>query len=108
MVNTPTTFYTIFIALGEDPCLTTTLVLNSPFKDVTYTLQDPGLDLTWSSDADLGKFAIDPKTCGSFDVSFWLLDETHNLVQDVTTLTDSFLKFDKNKRVFSVLTTASA
>lgn len=108
MVNTPTTFYTTFIALGEDPCLTTTLVLNSPFKDVTYTLQDPGLDLTWSSDADLGKFAIDPKTCGSFDVSFWLLDETHNLVQDVTTLTDYFLKFDKNKRVFSVLTTASA
>ena len=52
---------TIIITV-TDPCPTTTLVMNSPFVDTTYVLGDPQKDITWASDAALGKVAIDPRT----------------------------------------------
>ena len=88
-----------------DPCTITALVLNSPFVDETYTLSDPQKDITWASDAALGKVAIDPKTCGAFSVSFWLLDGLNNPIQDVKTLSNPLLTIDTASRTFSVLAT---
>ena len=67
-----------------DPCPTTTLVLNSPFVDTTYELGDPQKYVTWSDDADLGIVSISPKTCGSFLITFWLLDNNLTPIKDVT------------------------
>ena len=68
-----------------DPCFFTKLVLSSPFSDVTYNIGDPRIDITWLSDASLGRVAIDPKSCGAFTVSFWLLNESNVPIKDVTT-----------------------
>ena len=97
---------TIFITV-TDPCPTTTIVLTTPFTDTTYILGDPQKDITWSSDAALGKVAIDPKTCGKFDISFWLFDSALNRVKDVKTLANTFFEVDQINRVFSILRTNS-
>ena len=96
-----------FILTIVDPCPTTTLALNSPFVDTTYVLGDPQKDITWASDAALGKVAIDPKTCGSFAVTFWLVDGSNNSIQDLTTLTSPLLTVNSATRIISVLATNS-
>ena len=92
-----------FILTIIDPCPTTTLVLNSPFIDVTYVLGDPTKVITWASDIELGAVAISPTSCGNFEVTFWILDAALNPVQDVTTLTSPVLTVDQINRVFSVI-----
>ena len=89
------------------PCQTTTLVLSSPFVDTTYILGDPQKDITWASDAALGKVAIDPRTCGSFAVAFWLVDGLNNPIQDLTTLSSLLLTVNSTIRTISVLATNS-
>jgi hypothetical protein len=93
-----------FILKIIDPCLTTKIFVSSPFLDLTYVLGGPKIDLKWSSDADLGNVAISPKSCGIFDVTFWLLDEALNPIQDVKTLTNPKFTVDLINRVFSVAT----
>ena len=97
-----------FILTIVDPCPTTTLALNSPFVDTTYVLGDPQKDISWASDTELGAVAISPTSCGSFEVTFWLLDAALNPVQDVTTLTNPFLEVYQINRVFSILRTNNA
>ena len=96
-----------FILTIIDYCPTTTLVLNSPFVDTTYVLGDPQKDITWASDAALGKVAIDPRTCGSFAVAFWLVDGSNNPIQDLTTITSLLLNVNSATRTISVLATNS-
>ena len=96
-----------FILTIVDPCHTTTLVLNSPFVDTTYVLGDPQKDITWASDAALGKVEIDPRTCGSFAVAFWLVDGSNNPIQDLTTITSLLLNVNSATRTISVLATNS-
>jgi hypothetical protein len=89
-----------------DPCLTTTLVTASPFLDFTYRLNDPWANWTWKSDADLGLVAINPKTCGNFDIKFWLVDSiSGKLDQDITLMTNLSFEFDKITRSLTFLGT---